>query len=463
MKSEKTQKNWKKIIRCMAVCNIFGVACLICFGGFLTKKTSVAEENHVEISGAGQDIVAVAQEILSANELYSLSAVLMDGHSGRILYEKNGHEILPMASTTKIMTCILALEHGNLDDMMTVSSYAASMPQVRLGVHSGERYRLEDLLYSLMLESHNDVAVVIAEGIAGSVEAFAELMNQKARDIGAYDTFFVTPNGLDATAMCQMENGRAEVRAHSTTAADLARILRYCITESSQCERFLEITRADSHQFMDGEGKRLFGCYNHNAFLDMMEGALTGKTGFTGKAGYCYVGAVEQEGEMYIVALLACGWPNNKTYKWSDMRKLVTYGLDNYEYRNVWQDLSPIQVPVMDGVPGDSSPDGQAYVNITIDLASTSQEGQIYGSEDKRETDKAPTELWLLLQEDEQVQIQIETVKALEAPVEKGWIAGTVTYRLNGEIVKTYNLITADTVARRDLLWYVTYVWNTFL
>ena len=110
--------------------------------------------------------VSAKADMPDDSQLHAVSAVLMDGYSGRILYEKNGFEVLPMASTTKIMTCILALEYGDLDDMLTVSSYASSMPQVRLGVHSGERYRLEDLLYSLMLESHNDVAVVIAEGIA---------------------------------------------------------------------------------------------------------------------------------------------------------------------------------------------------------------------------------------------------------------------------------------------------------
>ena len=433
----KTREGW--------IWKVIGVACLIglCVLGSAGNDLSVSQAAVIDREYE-MDWIDEAQQS-AVNELHALSAVLMDGHSGRILYEKNGFEILPMASTTKIMTCILALEHGDLDDMLSVSSYAASMPQVKLGVHSGERYRLEDLLYSLMLESHNDTAVVIAEGIAGSVETFAELMNQKARDIGAYDTFFVTPNGLDATAMCQTENGRAEEQAHSTTAADLARILRYCVTESPQREVFLQITQADSHQFMDSDGRRTFYCYNHNAFLDMMEGALTGKTGFTSQAGYCYVGAVEQDGEMYIVALLACGWPNNKSYKWADMRKLVTYGLENYEYRDVWQDVDTILVPVVDGVSEDGSPDGQAYVELAVDESPQS------------------SELYLLLQEDEQVQLRIETMDSLSAPVQAGTIAGTVTYTLGDEIVKTYNLITTEDVALRDLRWYLNYVWNQFL
>ena len=454
---------------------VIGVACLIglCVSGSAGNDLSVLQaavidrdlydivwNGDIQQLWLGENDTAQSP---SPNQLYALSAVLMDGHSGRVLYEKNGFEILPMASTTKIMTCILALEHGDLDDMLSVSSYAASMPQVKLGVHSGERYRLEDLLYSLMLESHNDTAVVVAEGVAGSVEAFAELMNQKARDIGAYDTFFVTPNGLDATAMCQTENGRAEERAHSTTAADLARILRYCITESPQREMFLQITQADSHQFMDSDGRRTFHCYNHNAFLDMMEGALTGKTGFTSQAGYCYVGAVEQDGEMYIVALLACGWPNNKSYKWADMRKLVTYGLENYEYRDVWQEVDPIFLTVTDGVPEDGSPDGQAYVELAADKLQSKDDLREEQDTDTDSGNKDQQELRLLLREDEQVQIQVETERTLSAPVQAGTIAGTVTYTLGDEIVKTYNLITTEDVALRDFRWYLNYVWNQFL
>lgn len=407
---------------------------------FWTGIGLAAPEEGTDGREEGQTVTAQA----SLN-LYAQSAVLMDGDSGRVLYEKDGYQIMPMASTTKIMTCILALENGNMDDMLTVSAYAASMPKVHLGVQEGERYRLEDLLYSLMLESHNDSAVVIAEGIGGSVEGFAGLMNQKARDIGAYDTFFVTPNGLDATAMFQGADGRATERAHSTTAADLARILRYCIVESPKSEEFLTITRADSHQFADGDGRRSFGCYNHNAFLNMMDGALTGKTGFTGTAGYCYVGAVRQDGELYIVALLACGWPNNRSYKWSDMKELVNYGLENYAYRDVWQEPPRLEIPVTDGVPWDGQLDGDTYVALKAD----------YGGEQPS--------LSLLLREDEEVVVTVDTVKSLAAPTPAGTVAGTVTYQLNGETIRSYNLVTVRDVERRELPWYFQYIWNEYL
>lgn len=394
-----------------------------------------------EETGGGEEEPAAAGASLS---LYAQSAVLMDGDSGRVLYEKDGYHSMPMASTTKIMTCILALENGNLDDMFTVSPYAASMPKVHLGVKAGERYRLEDLLYSLMLESHNDSAVVIAEGIGGSVEGFAALMNQKARDIGAYDTFFVTPNGLDATAMFQGADGRATERAHSTTAADLARILRYCIVESPQSEAFLAITQADSHQFSDGDGRRSFGCFNHNAFLHMMDGALTGKTGFTGAAGYCYVGAVRQDGELYIVALLACGWPNNRSYKWSDMRELVEYGLGQYSYRDVWQEPPLTEVLVTDGVPWDGQPDEDAYVALKAD----------YG--------EGGPGLSLLLREEEEVVVTVDRTERLSAPVAAGTVAGTVTYRLGDEVIKSYSLVTVRDVEKRDFAWCCQYLWQRF-
>lgn len=176
-----------------------------------------------------------------------------------------------MASTTKIMTCILALESSIMDSenqIVTVSDQAAAQPKVHLGMVAGERFYLKDLLYSLMLESHNDSGVAIAEAVAGSVEKFADLMNQKARTIGCYSTYFITPNGLDAAD----SNG-----IHHTTAEDLARIMRYCIMNSKKQEDFLTITRTETYQFQDVEGKRSFSCYNHNAFLNMMDGALSGK------------------------------------------------------------------------------------------------------------------------------------------------------------------------------------------
>ena len=263
------------------------------------------------------------------SDLYARSAVLMDAETGRILFGKNKDAQMPMASTTKIMTCILALENGNLSDKAEVSSTASAQPEVKLGMTQGQTFYLKDLLYSLMLESHNDSAVAVAECIAGNVDKFADSMNEKAEQLGCSSTYFITPNGLDG----QDENG-----IHHTTAEDLAKIMKYCIMESPQKETFLEITQADTYTFTDCKGEKSYTCVNHNTFLKMMDGALSGKTGFTGDAGYCYVGALRKEEKTLIVALLACGWPNNKGYKWSDTRKLMTYGLENYFHKEISPD-----------------------------------------------------------------------------------------------------------------------------
>ena len=256
-------------------------------------------------------------------QLFARNAVLMDGESGNIVYDKDGDMHRPNASTTKIMTCILALECGDTGDEVEVSSYAAKQPEVRLGAREGERYSLEDMLYAMMLESYNDAAVIIAEHIGGSVSGFAEMMNKKADEIGCKSTYFITPNGLDSSDT---------VGVHGTSAGDLARIMRYCILVSPQKDNFLKITGTASYSFTDKSGQRTYTCVNHNAFLNMSQDALTGKTGFTCDAGYCYVGAARKDGRTYIWSLLGCGWPNNKTYKWKDSKTLLTYGEEHIDH-----------------------------------------------------------------------------------------------------------------------------------
>ena len=165
---------------------------------------------------------AAARQESEPNQLFATAACLMDGDTGRVLFGKRETDPMAMASTSKIMTCILALENAGPDTEVLISDRAASMPEVKLHAGKGEKYRLEDLLYSLMLESHNDSAAAIAEAVGGSVENFADMMNRKAAELGCEDTYFLTPNGLDAKE-------RKSGKIHSTTAADLARILRYGI------------------------------------------------------------------------------------------------------------------------------------------------------------------------------------------------------------------------------------------
>ncbi len=393
--------------------------------------------------------LAKSEEIkttINENDLYARSAVLMDAESGRILYSKNSDEIMPMASTTKIMTLIVTLENANLDEVVTVSKYAASMPDVQLNIREGEKYYLKDLLYSLMLESHNDSAVAIAEHVGKSMEEFATMMNQKAKEIGCENSCFITPNGLDATALVKSKEGKEEEKSHSTTSADLARIMSYCIAKSPMKEKFMEITRTKSYSFSDMDGKRHFNCNNHNAFLEMMEGVLSGKTGFTSKAGYCYVGALRRDNRTFVVALLACGWPNNKSYKWSDTRKLMNYGLDFYTYHPFGEVV--IEKKQLSKIPVNSAQTDYlgeiAYVELKIKEKNSELKG-------------------LLLKEDEKMKVEYKIEKELEAPVKKGQCVGKITYTLGNEIWKEYDVLVKNDIEKIDYKWCLEMIINKWI
>lgn len=386
---------------------------------------------------------AEKENVIDPSQLYAQSAVLMDAESGRILFEKEGGNERPMASTTKIMTCILALEMGEKTDIVTVSEKAAAQPEVHLGMKKGDKFYLEDLLYSLMLESHNDSAWAIAEHISGSVEAFTDLMDQKAEELGCSHTNFVTPNGLD---------GKDDDGNHRTTAAELAKIMKYCIMESPKREEFLKITRTRSKIFQDTTGKKQYSCTNHNAFLDMMDEALTGKTGFTGEAGYCYVGAVRKDDRTFIVALLACGWPNNKNYKWSDMKTLVQYGIDNYQYYYYWEEASDREEikrleagkkrKIKDAVTENGSVFEDGTVTTFLDISSQDMEKRIL----KKTT--------------ENIEIEIQEKENIQAPLEKKTNLGKVKVKLNGTVLDQKTIISGEKVYKKDLAWIYRNLWK---
>lgn len=283
------------------------------------EEDQIVKEKDSETKGEG-NIYSQHPEDTTVKplQLNAKSALLMDADNSRVLYEKNGFNKMPMASTTKIMTCIYTLENGNLDDTVTISKNAANQPKVRLGVREGDEYKLRDLLYALMLESYNDCAVAIAEHVSGSVEQFCYDMSNKARDLGAHETNFETPNGLDS------EN-------HYTTGFDLALITKYAISNP----QFIEIINCKSYTFPELKTGIDRTANNKNAFLHQYEGAIGVKTGFTGKAGYCFVGAVKQEDRTLISVVLASGWPPNKTFKWMDTSKLMNFGVKEFSPKAV--------------------------------------------------------------------------------------------------------------------------------
>lgn len=245
-------------------------------------------------------------------------AALVDGNSGRLLWGKDEEEPLAMASTTKIMTAILVLENGNLDDVVTVSKNAARQPEVHMDLRAEEQWKVGDLLSAMMLRSYNDTAVALAEHVSGSVEEFCKLMTQKAAEIGAKDTVFGSPNGLDS---------QIPFAKHHSTAKDMSLIATYALKN----EEFCRIIAQPEIAISDVTGKKQCQVTNADRFLREYQGAMGVKTGYTNKAGHCFVGAAEKDGVRLVTTVLGSGWGSSgKEKKWKDTKELMNYGFATF-------------------------------------------------------------------------------------------------------------------------------------
>ena len=427
------------------------ISIFISFSLFVSMAVSVSGNNrqilHSNEYYIKENIISKDNANNNSLNISSKSAVLIENNNGRILYSKNKDKEMIPASITKIMTLNLifdALESGKikLDDEVSTSEYAASMGGSQVFLEPGEIQTVDTMIKCISISSANDAAVSMAEYIAGSETDFVKMMNEKAEELGLTKTHFVTPNGLD---------GEDEGGVHATTAMELAKIMKYCIMDSPEKEMFLDITGTKEYHFRDLKGTSSYTCTNHNAFLTMMDGAISGKTGFTADAGYCYVGALRRDERTFIVALLACGWPNHKGYKWSDTKKLMEYGLSNYEYRNVWQEL-----PKQEIVVKDSGNDQNIYQKNSVAEVEIQQKPEV---------------LKVLLRTDENVEISVQMEKALSAPVEKGQKVGEVRYIIDKNIIGKYDVLTRSGLKKRTFFWclkrcmerFFCYTrWNTF-
>ncbi len=237
---------------------------------------------------------------------YAKSSIVIDASSGRVLYEKNAYEKLGMASTTKIMTGICGIEYGNLKSTVTVSNRAAGVEGSSMYLKAGEKISLYDLVSGLMLVSGNDAATAIAESVAGSEGGFVLMMNQKANEIGAYNTCFQNPHGLSHPN-------------HYTTAFDLAIITAYALKNPT----FAEIVSKKNitAESVSGEKRSLV---NHNKLLRLYDGCVGVKTGFTKATGRCLVSAAKRNGLTLIAVTL------NDGNDWDDHKAMLDKGFENY-------------------------------------------------------------------------------------------------------------------------------------
>lgn len=341
-----------------------------------------------------------------APDVKALGAVLIDGNSGRVLWEKNADTPLANASTTKIMTCILALESGKTEDTVTVSKNASVQPKTRMGLSEGERIGMEALLYALMLQSSNDAAVAIAEHVSGSVEAFCDMMDEKAAELGAADTDFETPNGLDKNN-------------HHSTAYDMALITGYALNN----DKFKDIISTE--QITVDSDRRSYTIVNKNRLLREYDGAVGVKTGFTGKAGHCFVGAAERDGMLLISVVLGSGWGSaGKERKWTDTKNLLNYGFENYAYYDLCK-----KGEYIDSIPVKGSYNERVRAVIGEDIT-----------------------LPLTEYEREALYTELKLPESVDAPVKAGDELGMILFKNGSERVITECPLTAESgVDKKDI------------
>ncbi len=325
------------------------------------------------------------------------AAIVMDVKSGRILYEKNSRTRRSIASTTKIMTAILAIENGNLEDTVTISKKAAAIGGSTIGLKTGQTFTLNELLYGLMLNSGNDAAIAIAEHIGGSVEGFADRMNAKAAELGVTDTNYITPHGLDRDGQY-------------SSAFDLATITRYALENPVFCKIVSTHTASIPVKHL----------HNTNEMLDLYPGADGVKTGYTGQAGRCLVTSATRGGMRLISVVLNCP---SRAKRAQSSKSVLDYAFTNYKPHTLVEEKEHVKdIPVIKGM----SP------NISL-CASTG------------------IEMPMSQDEINSVEKVLELPDILPAPIKKGTEVGMVKFLINGEIFGSVPVETSADIAKKGI------------
>jgi len=337
---------------------------------------------------------------LQSPKLTAHAALLLDQATKRILYSKNAHEKLPMASTTKIMTAILALESGRMSDVVRVSERAVQIGGSSIYLEAGEKKTLQELVWGLLLRSGNDAAIAIAEHLSGNVEKFAELMTRRAAELGARQTKFSNPHGLHQ-------------EDHYTTAYDLALLAAHAMSKPEFRE--MAATREKKISWGDRPEGRLLR--NQNKLLTMYEGAEGIKTGWTTPAGRCFAGASSRNGWRLVGVVL------NAPQMWEDSVRLFDFGYQHYRWETVIRAGQPLKrAAVVHGVPD----------NVML---------------------VAESEVGIPLKEDEAdyLRFRFNIREPLPAPLSAGERVGELQIYFGNTLVRTVSLLAGDAVQKRGL------------
>lgn len=375
-----------------------------------------ADEENNEEEEQIPELVEAASDSAEEPNLNSRAAIIYDRNSKEVIYGKEENTKRKMASTTKIMTCMVVLEKGELTDTVIVSKKAAGTGGSRVGLKTGDKVSVQDLLYGLMLCSGNDAAVALAEHVGGSVEGFADLMNEKARQLNLSNTHFVTPHGLDN-------------EEHYTTAYELAIMADNALKNNT----FSSIVGTKNITInINGKPRNLS---NTNELLGSMAGVYGVKTGFTNGANRCLVTSCKRENLDIITVVLGA---DTKKFRTQDSIKLINYAMNNYKEINMenkiqeefqkWKKENKDKIYINKGEKNTTEYKLEEQLNNYITIKNT---------------------------QENDVNIEINTLNYYEAPLQEGTTIGVLTVKVSGQVKLIKNIQVAQTVEKKNMINYM--------
>ncbi len=375
-------------------------------------------DNEVDFEDTIEVTASNVSELPKTN---SRRYIVYDRISKSMIIGKNEDVKSAMASTTKIMTTIVILEKADLNEKVTVSAKAGGTGGSRLGLKRGDKASVRDLLYGLMLRSGNDAAVALAEHVGGSVKGFAELMNEKAIELGLTNTHFVTPHGLDDAN-------------HYTTALELAKLTDYAMNN----ETFAKIVGTKSTTIYINNQSRQIN--NTNELLGVLNGVVGVKTGFTNNAGRCLVTETKRNNMDIITIVLGADTKKDRT---KDSVNLIEYTFSKYKMYNLeeqiikefnkWKNINEKRILIIKGKTSNPKLALGAIEKATIPIC-----------------------------DNDKIEYSINALTEVEAPVEQWNVMGTLTVKLNGEILENIDIVNVNEVQKRDWKDYFKIVLNTY-
>lgn len=375
-------------------------------------------DNEVDFEDTIEVTASNVSELPKTN---SRRYIVYDRISKSMIIGKNEDVKSAMASTTKIMTTIVILEKADLNEKVTVSAKAGGTGGSRLGLKRGDKASVRDLLYGLMLRSGNDAAVALAEHVGGSVKGFAELMNEKAIELGLTNTHFVTPHGLDDAN-------------HYTTALELAKLTDYAMDN----ETFAKIVGTKSTTIYINNQSRQIN--NTNELLGVLNGVVGVKTGFTNNAGRCLVTETKRNNMDIITIVLGADTKKDRT---KDSVNLIEYTFSKYKMYNLeeqiieefnkWKNINEKRILIIKGKTSNPKLALGAIEKATIPIC-----------------------------DNDKIEYSINALTEVEAPVEQWNVMGTLTVKLNGEILENIDIVNVNEVQKRDWKDYFKIVLNTY-